>query len=343
MAERKAIAVLGTDSHLKKSNEELVISCFKQSIALMKQLGINTFCHGGDFFTTRNAQPETSLRTAKTIFNLFQDDEEDLDVYQIPGNHDKTNLDSENSYLDVFDKYCNLIKNYNHLDLGKVRIHFIPYFKEDGNYKDYLKKAVKNVDTTRKNVLLTHIAVTGVKNNDASAVENSLTSKMFAKFDAVFVGHYHNRSKVGKNIHYIGSMFAGNYGEDNEKGVTVLYDDATFEYFQLDFPHYIKVEVKAGDKEALKKVQKEHKNTENHVRVLFRGGKEKLEAINKVEMEELGFDVKYEDETKVIKKQINEGELIVFDRSNIKEAFTEFCKAGEIKDVKKGQKYLELI
>lgn len=338
------IAVIGTDSHLKKDNEDLVISCFEQTVGLMNELGIKVFCHGGDFFTTRNAQPEASLRTAKNIFQMFNG----ISYWQMPGNHDKTSLDSENSYLDVFDKYCNLITGGSYMDFDEiedcnVRLHFIPYFKEDGSYKDYLKKALENIDTARKNVLLTHIAVTGVKNNDASEVENSLTSKMFEKFDSVLVGHYHNRSKVGKNIHYIGSMYAGNYGEDNEKGVTVLYNDGSFEYFQLDFPHYVKVVVEAGNKEELKKAKTEHEGSENNVRLVFKGEKTKMEAINKTELEELGFDIKYEDETKIINKQIAEGELIMFNRSNLKEAFAEFCKAGEIKNTAKGEKYLELI
>ena len=344
MATKKTpIAVFGTDSHLKKDNEELVTSCFEQVKALMLEMRINTFCHGGDFFTTRNAQPEASLRAAKKIFNLFIDDEEDLDFYQIPGNHDKTELDSENSYLDVFDRYCNLVKGYNHLDLKGVRIHFIPYFKEDGSYKDYLKKATQNIDKTLKNVLLTHIAVSGVKNNDGSEVENTLTSKLFAKFDNVFVGHYHNRSTIGENIHYIGSMFAGNYGEDNEKGVVVLYDDASFEYFQLEFPHYIKITVEPGDKDALKKVRTEYKDTENHVRLIFKGERHKLDTVNKAELEEHGFDVKYQDETKINQEQMVEGELIIFNRSNLKEAFDTFCDSSGIVDKEKGKKYLEVI
>lgn len=343
MAKKKPIAVIGTDSHLKKDNEELVISCFQQVKDLMLELNVQTFCHGGDFFTTRNAQPETSLRTAKTIFNMFWEDEEDLDYYQIPGNHDKTELDSENSYLDVFDKYCNLIKNYNHLDLDGVRIHFIPYFKEDGSYKDYLEKATKNLHKENFNVLITHIAVNGVKNNDGSAVENTLTSILFAKFDSVLVGHYHNRSKIGKNIHYIGSMYAGNYGEDNEKGVVVLYNDGTHEYFQLDFPHYVKVMIDASDKEAIKKAQKDHKDTQNHVRLIFKGEKTKLDTIDKKVFEEQGFDVKYQDETKINNEKIAEDELIIFNRSNLKEAFNTFCETSGIENSEKGEKYLEFI
>lgn len=343
IVKRQPIAVIGTDSHLKKDNEELVINCFKQVRALMLSLQVNTFCHGGDFFTTRNAQPEASLRAAKKIFNLFIDEEEDLDYYQIPGNHDKTELDSENSYLDIFDKYCNLIKGYNHLDLKGVRIHFIPYFKEDGSYKDYLKKATENLDKTRKNVLLTHIAVTGVKNNDGSEVENSLTSKLFAKFDSVLVGHYHNRSQIGSNIHYIGSMFASNYGEDNNKGVTILFNDGTHEHYQLDFPHYIKVQVDANEKKSLKEIQKEYKDTNHHVRLILKGEKSDLETIDKTELQELGFDVKFEDNSIMIDSDISQGELLVFNRSNLKDAFDEFCKNSNIEDSEFGSKYLELI
>lgn len=340
MAKKKQpIAVIGTDSHLKKDNEDLVISVFEQAQELMADLAVDTFCHAGDFFTTRNAQPEASLRTAKKIFKMFSN----YNYFQIPGNHDKTELDSENSFLDVFDKYCSLITGTHYVDLDGVRVHFIPYFKEDGNYKDYLKKAVKNIDKENFNVLITHIAVSGVKNNDGSEVENTLSSKLFAKFDNVLVGHYHNRSKIGKNIHYIGSMYAGNYAEDNEKGVTVLYNDGSFEYFQLDFPHYVKVVVEAGNKEELKEARTKHAESEDHVRLVFKGEKQKLETINKVELQDLGFDVKYEDETKIIKKKITDDELVVYNRSNLKDAFEKFCEEAEIEDTERGEQYLEVI
>lgn len=336
---RKPIAVIGTDSHLKKDNFELVFSCFQQAKQVMLDLNIKTFLHGGDFFTTRNAQPEDSLRQAKTIYQLFEGDE----FWQIPGNHDKTKLDSENSYLDVFDKYCTLVRNYRFSDLEGVRVHFLPYFKEDVNYLSYLEEAVKHIDPSKKNVLLTHIAITGVRNNDGSEVENIVSPKLFKKFDSVLVGHYHNRSQIGSNIHYIGSMFASNYGEDNNKGVTILFSDGTHEHYQLDFPHYIKVQVDANEKKSLKEIQKEYKDTNHHVRLILKGEKSDLETIDKTELQELGFDVKFEDNSIMVDSDISQGELLVFNRSNLKDVFDEFCKSSNIEDSEFGSKYLELI
>lgn len=336
---KKPIAVICTDSHLKKDNYELVHSCFCQVKAVMKELDIKTLFHGGDFFTSRNAQPEDSLRNAKTIFELFEEE----GFFQIPGNHDKTNLDSENSYLDVFDKYCTLIRDTQFVDIENVRIHLVPYFKEDVNYLNYLDKAVKNINPKMENILLTHVAVAGVRNNDGSEVDNEISLKLFKKFKHCLVGHYHNRSKVGDNVHFIGSMFAGSYGEDNEKGITVLFDDGSFEYFQLDFPHYIKVKIDASDKQALKKIETEYKDTDHHVRLIFQGERGKLESIDKTQLSDYGFDVKFEDNSVVADVDISEGELITFNKSNLKQAFVEFCKNSSIKDNKTGLKYLELI
>ncbi len=305
----------------------------------MKELGVKTLFHGGDFFTSRNAQPEDSLRNAKTIFELFKEE----GFFQIPGNHDKTTLDSENSYLDVFDKYCTLIKDTQYVDLESVRIHLVPYFKEDVNYLSYLDRAVKNIDPKMENILLTHIAVSGVRNNDGSEVDNEISPKLFKKFKHVLVGHYHNRSKVGGNVHFIGSMFAGSYGEDNEKGITVLFNDGSFEYFQLDFPHYIKVKIDASDKKTLKEIESEYKETNHHVRLIFQGERGKLESIDKTELGDLGFDVKFEDNSVIADVDISGGELITFNKSNLKEAFKDFCKSSGIKDNKVGLKYLESI
>lgn len=337
--ERKPIAVIGTDSHLKKDNEELVYSCFNQTKQLLDNLKIKTFFHGGDFFTSRNAQPEDSLRKAKEIFQLF----DGYDYYQIPGNHDKTKLDSENSYLDVFDKYCTLIKGYDYVDLEGVRVHLIPYFKEDVNYSIYLQKTVENIDKSVKNILLTHIAITGVRNNDGSEVENTITPKIFKVFDSVIVGHYHNRSIIGDNIHYIGSMYSGNYGEDNNKGLTVLFSDGSHKHYQLDFPHYLKIEVDVSDKESLREVEEEYKDTLHNIRLILKGEKGKLESIDKSELEEKGFNVKFEDSSIIASKDLSKGELIIFNRSNLKEAFEKFCISSEIKDNSKGLKYLEII
>ena len=268
--DKTPIAVVLTDTHLKKGNEELVIDIFKQAISLCEKLGVNKLLHGGDFFTSRNAQPLEVLTTADKIFRMLQEAQLFVDI--IPGNHDKTDLSSSASYLDIFRELVSVYPVYSSLVIDDVCIHLLPYFKENTTYGAELSKI--KVDKNYINILLTHIAVAGVKNNDYSKVENDLKPEMFKQFKSVLVGHYHNQSQVGDNIYYIGSSYQANHGEDNKKGFTVLYSDGSHGFVKSNFPEYIKVTVNASDKKRLKEVQKELANSKDHVRIELEGTSE---------------------------------------------------------------------
>ncbi len=334
--DKTPIAVVLTDTHLKKGNEELVTDIFKQAISLCEKLGIDRLFHAGDFFTARNAQPLDVLDAADDIFEMISDAGIVCDI--IPGNHDKTDLESKKSYLKQFRKHVNVIDDYQRIVIGDVAIHFIPYFKENTVYGSKLSKVF--VSKEYKNVLITHIAVTGVKNNDYSEVENDLKPEMFKQFDSILIGHYHNQSQVGDNIFYIGSSYQANYGEDNKKGFIVLYSDGSHEFIKSNFPEYIKVTINASDKKRLKEVQKELAHSKDHVRVVVEGTTEECKSIDKGLLMDLGIDVKFDREESRIQA---DQEFIAFDRNNIKQYFEEFCEKNQLQNIEMGRKYIENI
>jgi DNA repair exonuclease SbcCD nuclease subunit len=57
-------------------------------------------------------------------------------------------------------------------------------------------------------------------------------------FDLVIIGHYHNAQQVDI-FNYIGSSFPHNFGEDNNKGICLLYDDLSLEIIDYHFKRYI--------------------------------------------------------------------------------------------------------
>ena len=100
--------------------------------------------------------------------------EEGIELYQIPGNHDKTDLDSPDSYLDMFDRVYStyhLFKEEEAVKINGVLCCFLPYFLESGSYPKRLKKIAKKASksSAKYKYLFTHIAVNGVK----KAVRNS--------------------------------------------------------------------------------------------------------------------------------------------------------------------------
>src|SRR5690606_9186694 len=99
---KKPIALILTDTHLKPDNISLVENIFDQAIAKCKELKIDTILHGGDWFNSRTGQPLSVLKATQRIIDKFKDNK--IMVAIIAGNHDRTDYDSEDSFLDVFNR-----------------------------------------------------------------------------------------------------------------------------------------------------------------------------------------------------------------------------------------------
>ena len=161
-----------TDTHLKQDNIDLVIDIFKQFIDLIKSRGLKTAIHAGDFFTSRSSQSLSCLLASQKIFDLFE--EARITLYIIPGNHDKTSLIAEESYLNVVCnnlKYVNLIqKETTVIQSDGIILHFLPYFREGIEYLSRLSNLLEDESFKQpkgvfKHVLITHASINGVKNN----------------------------------------------------------------------------------------------------------------------------------------------------------------------------------
>lgn len=340
------IAVLLKDTHLKESNIELVTSIFSQAISLCKEKNINRIFHAGDFFTARKSQSLEVLNAANYIFKMVKS--EGIDMYIVAGNHDKTDLTSERSYLDIFDNYATVIPDYSCLSIndGGINIHFLPYFKEDDGYIGRLLEISSNVEKTTKNVLITHIAVTGVSNNDGSLVENCLNKELFDPFDITFIAHYHDESWIGGKIHYFPSNYQANFGETLKKGFTILYDDLSTSFHESNFPKYIKVKLDPTDDKSIKEAQKIHQNSSDNVRFVFEGEEAELKTIDKEKYSLLGIGVEFKKDSAVpleSKDLVEKANSISFNRSNVEEAFEVFCQTKHIKDNSIGKSYLKQI
>lgn len=338
----KSQYLLLTDTHLSDNNIDLVTDIFKQAIKVCKEKNIDTIFHLGDWFTSRKAQSLAVLKATDNIISMFRSAV--ISCHIIAGNHDKVEADTEESYLDIFDgDYFHVYKQEYILTLTPdLHITLLPYFKESGSYIKRLPKPNQKL-LKGKHILLTHIGVNGVKNNDGSEVENDLLPGKFKEYDLVLSGHYHNYSKVGDNIYYIGSAYQANFGEDDEKGFVILNEDGELEYIRSKFPKYIKLKVNIDDQKAIKQIKKEHANSKDNIRIVFTGDETQLASINKEQFNAIGIDVKFDKE--VIRQDLSAvlNTNINFNRSNIKDAFEQFCELNDYKDKKIGIEYLKKI
>lgn len=336
---KKPVGILMTDTHLERDNIDAQIGIYEQAIDLAESLNLNTVWHAGDFFESRKSQPLTVLSAFLQILDLFHS--RNFILEGIPGNHDKVHYDSEVSYLDVYKYHPNLklYRSQHTTFTDGVAVHWLPYFLESGSYMDRLNGVQLSKDL--KNILITHIAVNGVRNNDGSVVENGLTRNIFKQFDNVFVGHYHDQSSI-HNVHYIGSAIQKNFGENNQKGFTIVYDDGSFEFRKAIFVEYetVVIDVANTTKEQLNELFETYSESTDMIRFKFKGEKSVLMGIDKAKYERVGIDVKFDaDDLQIDTTMAANQEFVRFDRSAILEEFKKFCKTESYNE-EQGIRYL---
>jgi DNA repair exonuclease SbcCD nuclease subunit len=334
---------LFTDLHITLYNEKEVLYIIRQIIDVCNVKHIKQAICIGDVFESRKSQPLLCLKTFEKILIMFN--EAKIHLICLSGNHDKTNYQSEDSFLDPFQNWPNfkLIRKYEFIDDNYGRFHFIPYFDEETTYLSYLNRVDYLKDG--KNYLFTHIGIDGVINNDGNNVYNPVKKDLFKGFDKVFIGHFHNQSKVGKNIFYIGSIMPKDFGEDNNKGCSILNGDGSHEHITLSFKKYEKVVVNVDNftKDKEQELLKKYSNHNDNIRFEFIGDPSKIKSLDKMKFETVGIDVVTKN--KEVEETVNVAEhdkFVTFDDKMILEQeFPEFCEKNELTDIEIGTNYLK--
>lgn len=355
-----AVGVLINDIHLDKSNGSLVKDIFQQLMKVCEEYNTHRIFCGGDVFTNRSGQPLQCLTDWKEILEILT--KKSFEFYVIPGNHDKTDSNSERSYLDIFGEKCvHLYRNHGRVLLDGCVIGFIPYFQDEKWLEEFQRLEDEIDDNLREGdiqiddatILITHMGFDGVVNNDGSRVSSVIKPSMFKNWTKVLIGHYHNASELVDNVIYTGSAYQNNYGENiTDKGFTVVFNDGSIKHVQSKFPRYIKEVVDANDKETLMNLLEKYGGEErDYIRFVFVGKKTDCQKINIAEIQgKYGIDCKFQcvEEREAI--ELSESDAVLeYDKKTLTKDFMKFCSDNDIKgkqfkygfDLIKKVKYVE--
>lgn len=307
----KYVALFLTDTHLHDKNVELVDSIFQQALVLCKKHNIKDVLHGGDIFNKRRNNTEEpasqkALVAFKRIIEKFE--RENVTLHAIRGNHDCTDQISIESYLDLytssknFKLYDGIINFALDLHDNRIVVYFLPYYK-DSLYIDYLSQ-ISTISTGNVKILITHQGINGVTNNDGSTHTSSITQNLFDKFDYTLVGHYHNAQRLSDKIIYTGSAYQANYGEDDQKGFTLIDNFGTPHFVKSEFPLFKKVNVSLDklDKNFIDSLEKQKEKVENF-RIVFSGNEDEIKEFEKLKLKDKGFQIKVEKSVKEINSE----------------------------------------
>ncbi|MDE6104279.1 MAG: exonuclease SbcCD subunit D [Clostridia bacterium] len=178
---------------------------------------------------------------------LYKLSKRGLQVFVISGNHDSSERIAfggrlmDASGVRMSPVYSGEVKPVIlHDEYGEVRFYMLPFIKpahvrkcfpdeEISTYTDAVRVAVDkmNVDTTKRNVLITHQFVTGAERSESEEISvggtDNVDACVFDGFDYVALGHIHRPQNVGTKARYCGTPLKYSFSEANhEKSVTVV-------------------------------------------------------------------------------------------------------------------------
>lgn len=342
--------LLLNDIHISKDNIPDFQLNWNEALIVCDQHEIKEIAIGGDLFMSRSAQ---TLDVLLAVHDAFIDAEKrGVNITLANGNHDKVNQESERGYCHVFDQHPNVYVANDYLSVENEDWSFVlfimPYFIENGSFTDRLRALWQGEELEyedKKTILYIHEGINGAL---AQSSDKELPTKIFESFDKVLVGHYHNRTKIkGTNIEYIGSSRQHNFGEDEEKGYTIIYSDGSHKFVKnqvnirykvIDVP-FEKVNINLYDLLDENKGDGRYK-TKVRIHCLTTQApsidKQKLidSGANKVEI--ITEDI---EEVNVSKSSLFEK----YDNKQIKKTYEDFCEEKEIADTSLGLSYLSKI
>ena len=341
--------LLLNDIHISKDNIPAFKANWQEAIDICRKMDVKEIAIGGDLFFSRAAQTLDVLLAVHDA--LLTAAEHGIHVTIAEGNHDKVNQENERGYCHVFDQHSNVLvcDEYVSLPIGddcRFVLHMMGYFPEDGSFCTRLDRLKEEaLDPKRLNFLYIHEGINGAL---AQPNDKELPAKIFEDFDKVFVGHYHNRTIIDKTrIEYIGSSRQHNFGEDEEKGYTVIYTDGSHEFIKNQANTRYRVIDVAAERAGLHLVDELREidaDGRYKVKVRVHAPQAAMKSVDKAALLDAGatkVELIADDEEML---EVAASSLFEkFDSHRIRETYEEFCCEKQIDDVAIGLEYLSKI
>ena len=341
--------LLLNDIHISKDNIPAFKANWQEAIDICRKMDVKEIAIGGDLFFSRAAQTLDVLLAVHDA--LLTAAEHGIHVTIAEGNHDKVNQENERGYCHVFDQHSNVLvcDEYVSLPLGddcRFVLHMMGYFPEDGSFCTRLDRLKEEaLDHKRLNFLYIHEGINGAL---AQPNDKELPAKIFEDFDKVFVGHYHNRTIIDKTrIEYIGSSRQHNFGEDEEKGYTVIYTDGSHEFIKNQANtryRVIDVSAERAGLHLMDELREIDADGRYKVKVRVHAPQAAMKSVDKAALLDAGatkVELIADDEEML---EVAASSLFEkFDSHRIRETYEEFCREKQIDDVAIGLEYLSKI
>lgn len=342
---KEALALLSNDWHLSKDNIDEFNKNWDEMLLVCQQHDIKHVCIGGDFFTSRASQTLATLLAGKRA--IEKGTAMGIEFIIAEGNHDKADQESEDGYNHLWKglKSVVVVDNCEMLcwprGVSDYAVLIMSYFPEGGSFLDRLQKAEAEWGSHFDKghiILYIHEGIHGALGD--FDIPGELRQEPFEGFKSVLCGHYHNRVKIPNTcIEYIGSTRQANFGEDEEKGYTILYSDGSYEFVKNEVnTRYRTIEINASSIDGCKPVSDDSRYK---YRVKVKCTENQAKNLDKQKLIDLGFNKVEVVAEKLIQNEVSAADIHEkYDKLGIRKEYQNYCNDQAI-DSKLGMKYLE--
>jgi len=250
-----------TDQHLDGRKGNLAFWNYFQKFydeiffPTLEKEGITTVIDLGDTFDNRKSMDfNTFHRVRDNYFERLKD----YKVHMILGNHCTyyKNTNRVNSPELLLEQYDNITiySTPKHVKLGSKKFLMLPWINKE-NHDDVMEL----LETSEAEICCGHLELTGFEVTPGMKMDHGMDPKLFHRFQRVWSGHYHHKSKKG-NVQYLGNpyqMYWNDYKDvrgfhiydtesDKLKHIAnpfeifdkIFYDDTSVDYNKQDVSGY---------------------------------------------------------------------------------------------------------
>lgn len=347
MSKKIPSALLLNDIHVSKDNLPEFQRNWDEALSICNQYGITDMIIGGDLWQSRSSQTLSTLMAVRQA--IIKATNAGLELTIAEGNHCKVEQESLLGYSHIFSEYPHVyvVDDYTILDISdNVVLYVMSYFPENGSFTERLDQLIKkDLDRNKHNILYIHEGINGAL---TTPNEKELPVHIFDDFDRVLVGHYHNRCVIKNTcIEYIGSSRQHNFGEDEDKGYTILYNDGSYEFVknQANIRYKVlDVTAKQINTKFIEKLDDMKADERYKIKTRIACTSQEASSIDKQKLIEAGAN-----KVEIVTEQTEITEIAShaldkkFDKTGIKQEYATFCSDKGIENVELGLKYLDKI
>lgn len=179
---------------------------------------IKTIIHLGDLVDNRK---NVNFYTANVLRNSFLDKLDKFETHIIVGNHDSyhKNTNQINALNELVINYNNIHvwSNPTMFHLVNQPVLLLPWINSENH-----EMSIDYIENAKCNYVFGHLELSGFEMNLGTIATHGLDAKLFAKYTAVFSGHYHHKSSRN-NIYYLGAPYEMTWGDYNDpRGFHIL-------------------------------------------------------------------------------------------------------------------------